>query len=207
MAQAMQMGGTQQHGTTKGQVISMHTQGRKSTQSSCNSVHKGQVLSNSADTSQPKRKSTQAATQQSLPLGNIQQNTLKGQTSGGSGDCSMMLQQRRKSASNLVSQGNVGGGESVLMQQRRRSLGQQNAAMQNHPEILPPLRRKSFHQLSSTSDQNSGKNQVLAAHNTQGIASSVVPEVSLSHRRKSTAGQNSDVSHAHNNYSNKSNGS
>jgi len=208
MAQAMQMGGTQQHGTTKGQVISMHAQGRKSTQSSCNSIHKGQVLPNSVDSSQPKRKSTQASTQQSLPLGNIQQNSLKGQSSGGSGDCAMMLQQRRKSASSLVSQANVGGGESMLMQQRRRSLGQQNSALQSHSETLPPLRRKSFHQLTSTSDQSAGKNQVLASHNAQGLASSLVPEVvSLPHRRKSTAGQSSDVSHMHNNYSSKSNGS
>jgi len=119
-----------------------------------------------------------------------------------------MLQQRRKSASSLVSQANVGGGESMLMQQRRRSLGQQNSALQSHSETLPPLRRKSFHQLTSTSDQSAGKNQVLASHNAQGLASSLVPEVvSLPHRRKSTAGQSSDVSHMHNNYSSKSNGS
>jgi len=208
MTQSMQMGGAQQHGTTKGQVISMHGQGRKSTQSSCNSLHKGQASSNSVDSSQPKRKSTQASTQQSLPLGNIQQNSLKGQTSVGSGDTTLMLQQRRKSASSLISQTNVGGSESVLMQQRRRSLGQQNSTLQNHSETLPPLRRKSFHQLTSTSDQSGGKNQVLASHNSQGLVSSLVSEVAaVPHRRKSTAGQSSDVNHMHSNHSSKSNGS
>lgn len=208
MTQSMQMGGIQQHGATKGQVISMHGQGRKSTQLSCNSLHKGQASSNSVDSSQPKRKSTQASTQQSLPLSNIQHNSLKGQTSVGSGDSAMMLQQRRKSVSNLVCQVNVSGSESVLMQQRRRSLGQQNSAVQNHSEIVPPLRRKSFHQLTSTSDQVGGKNQVVASHNSQGLVSSLVSEVSsVSHRRKSTTGQNSDVTHMHSNHSSKSNGS
>ncbi|PNF35214.1 Polycomb protein suz12-B [Cryptotermes secundus] len=207
MLQSMQMGGAQQHSTTKGQMMSLHSQGRKSTPS-CSSLHKGQAASNSMDSSQLKRKTTQTSTQQSLPLGNIQQNSLKGQTLVGSGDSVVMLQQRRKSASSLVSQANVGGGESVLLQQRRRSLGQQNTATQSHLETLPPLRRKSFHQLTSTSDQSGSKSQVLASHNSQGLVSSLVPEVAaLSHRRKSTSGQSSDVNHMHSTHSSKSNGS
>ncbi|XP_021916525.1 polycomb protein suz12-B isoform X2 [Zootermopsis nevadensis] len=208
MTQSLQMAGIQQHGTTKGQVISMHGQGRKSTQLSCNSLHKGQASSNSVDSSQPKRKSTQATAQQSLPLGNIQHNSLKGQTSVGSGDSAVMLQQRRKSASSLVSQANVNGSESLLMQQRRRSLGPQNSTIQNQSEIVPPLRRKSFHQLTSTSDQIGSKNQVVASHNSQDLMSSRVSEVAaVSHRRKSTPGQSPDISHMHSNHSSKSNGS
>ncbi|KAJ4427928.1 hypothetical protein ANN_23938, partial [Periplaneta americana] len=217
MTQSMQIIGNQQHGTTKGQVMSMHGQGRKANQSACNnvqshSVQKGQTVANSADSSQHKRKSTQAS-QQSLPLSNIQQNSIKGQNTGGSNDSTVGLQQRRKSASSLVSQGNINGNDPVLMQQRRRSLGQQNAQNQNngptnHTELLPPLRRKSFHQLTSGSDQNSGKNQVLGSHNSQGVLSSLVSDVaSVSHRRKSTAGQNSDVNHLHSNHSGKSNAS
>jgi hypothetical protein len=207
MAQSMQMGGAQQHGTTKGQIMSIHGQGRKSTPS-CSSLHKGQTASSSVDSSQLKRKATQAATQQSLPLSNIQQNSLKGQTLVGSGDSAVVLQQRRKSASSVISQTNVGGGESVLLQQRRRSLGQQNNTTQSHLETLPPLRRKSFHQLTSTSDQSASKGQVLASHNSQGLVPSIMPEVaSLSHRRKSTVGQSSDVNHMHSTHSSKSSGS
>lgn len=207
MTQSMQMGGAQQHGTTKGQIMSIHGQGRKSTPS-CSSLHKGQAASSSVDSSQLKRKTTQSATQQSLPLGSIQQNSLKGQMLVGSGDSAVMLQQRRKSASSVVSQTNVGGGESVLLQQRRRSLGQQNNTTQSHLETLPPLRRKSFHQLTSTPDQSANKGQILASHNSQGLMSSVMPEVAgLSHRRKSTVGQSSDVNHMHSTHSSKSSGS
>ncbi|PSN48543.1 hypothetical protein C0J52_05918 [Blattella germanica] len=207
--QSIQMGSSQQHGTTKGQMMSLHNQGRKSTQSSsCNNiqqhnVHKGQT-SNSMEISQSKRKSSQtSSSQQNLPLSNIQQNSLKGQNVS-SGDSSLM-QQRRKSASGLVSHNNVSASDPVMMQQRRRSLGQQNQnqnVSQNHSESLPPLRRKSFHQLTSNSDQSGGKNQIL---NSQGLVSSLVSEVS--HRRKSTAGQNSDVNHVHNNHSSKNSGS
>jgi VEFS-Box of polycomb protein. len=202
--QSMQVGGSQQHGTTKGQILSMHGQGRKSVQTSNNNMqqHKGQA-SSSTENSQNKRKSSQASScQQNMPLSNIQQNSIKGQ-SNGSNDGTLM-QQRRKSASSLVSHGNVGGNDPVMMQQRRRSLGQQNQnqnSSQNHSESLPPLRRKSFHQVTSNSDQTSGKHQVL---NSQGLVSSVGSEVS--HRRKST-NQNSDFNHLHSNHSSKSNGS
>nr|CAD7424807.1 unnamed protein product [Timema monikensis] len=141
-------------------------------------TNKSQGLTHSnSDTLQQRRKSCSTATQQVMPLGNVQQNSLKAQNllhSSQISSADTLSQQRRKPSS---SQNHVVSGLPTLLSsneagpQRRKSMGNQHQSEQN--KMMPaanqnfdgPLRRKSCSSTNSSSLLSShGSESNLAQH-------------------------------------------
>ncbi|XP_066993740.2 polycomb protein suz12-B [Anabrus simplex] len=141
----------------------------------------------------------QSASSQALPLNSIQQNSLKNQLNGSANatETGLVTLQRRKSATSLLGIGsqNQSNGlvssmnlsDTTVSQPRRKSLGQQHQNQANgsvnHSDSLPPLRRKSFNQVSNADSM--GKSQLENRHS--GVTSLVSESSTIQHRRKSSS--------------------